>query len=99
MFCSSVQSEKACDKEDDDDDADNVEDVHGVLRLRHARFQNESGAPTGTSRSASKFHSPRKASEVMVVNSIQTEIVNRQTIDSSRLTAVAAAPHSVSPAF
>ncbi len=37
--CSSVQPEKACDKENDDDDADDVENVHGVLRLRHARFQ------------------------------------------------------------
>jgi hypothetical protein len=36
IFCSSVQPEKACDK---DDDADDVENVHGVLRLRHARFQ------------------------------------------------------------
>jgi MtN3 and saliva related transmembrane protein len=41
---SSVQPEKACDKEDDDDDADDVENVHGVLQLRHARFQNESAA-------------------------------------------------------
>jgi hypothetical protein len=34
--CSSMQPEKACDKENDDDDADDVENVHGVLRLRHA---------------------------------------------------------------
>ena len=34
-----MQPEKACDKEDDDDGADDVENVHGVLRLRHARFQ------------------------------------------------------------
>ena len=36
-FCSSVQPEKACDKEDDDDDADDVENVHCTLRLEHAR--------------------------------------------------------------
>ena len=29
--CSSVQPEKACDKENDDDDADDVENVHGAL--------------------------------------------------------------------
>ena len=34
-----------------------------------------------------------------VVNSIQTVIVNRYTIDSGRAIAAAAAPHSVSPAF
>jgi hypothetical protein len=28
-----VQPEKACDKENDYDDADDVENVHGVLRL------------------------------------------------------------------
>jgi hypothetical protein len=43
-ICSSVQPEKACNKEDDDDDADDVENVHGVLRLRHTRSQNESAA-------------------------------------------------------
>ena len=31
-ICSSVQPDKACDKENDDDDADDVENVHGVLR-------------------------------------------------------------------
>jgi hypothetical protein len=35
----SVQPEKACDKENDDDDADNVENVHGALRWSHPRFQ------------------------------------------------------------
>ena len=34
-----MQSEKARDKENDDDDADDVENVHGVLRLRYARSQ------------------------------------------------------------
>jgi hypothetical protein len=38
IFCSSVQPEKACDKENDDDDADDVENVHGVLRSRHCDF-------------------------------------------------------------
>jgi hypothetical protein len=37
--CSGVQPEKACDKENDDDYADDVENVHGVLRWSHARFQ------------------------------------------------------------
>jgi hypothetical protein len=32
MACSSVQAQEACDKENDDDDADDVENVHGVLR-------------------------------------------------------------------
>ena len=36
---SNVQPENACDKENDDDDADDVENVHGVLRLRQTRFQ------------------------------------------------------------
>jgi hypothetical protein len=53
---SSVQAEKACNKEDDDDDADDVENVHGTLRVRDARFQQESTAlHQATSRSASKF--------------------------------------------
>lgn len=100
ISCSGVQPEKACDKEDHDDDADDVENVHGILRLRHARFQHESTAlQQGTSRSASKFHRPRKPSAGRVVNFIQTDVVNGHTIDSSRVIAVAAAPHSVSPAF
>ena len=40
----STQPEESGDKENDDDDADDVENVHGVLRLRHARFQQESAA-------------------------------------------------------
>jgi hypothetical protein len=36
---------------------------------------------------------------VVKVNSIQTNIVNGHTIDSGRVTAAVAAPHSVSPAF
>jgi hypothetical protein len=39
-----MQSEETGDKENDDDDADDVENVHGILRLRHARFQHESAA-------------------------------------------------------
>ena len=39
-----MQPEKAGDEKEDDDDADDVENVHGVLRLRHTRFQNESTA-------------------------------------------------------
>jgi hypothetical protein len=37
--CSNVQPEKACNKDNDDDHADDVENIHDVLRLRHARFQ------------------------------------------------------------
>jgi MtN3 and saliva related transmembrane protein len=63
IFCSSVQPEKACDKEDDDDDADDVENVHCGLRVRHARFQHESTAlQQETCWSASKFRRPRKPS-------------------------------------
>jgi hypothetical protein len=48
-----VQPEKACDKENDDDDADDVENVHGVA----CAISNESTAlQQETSRSASKFH-------------------------------------------
>jgi hypothetical protein len=95
-----VQPEKACDNEDDDDNAYDVENVHGVLRLKQARFQHESVAlQQETCWPASKFHSPRKPSVVKVVNFIQTDIVNGQTIDSGRVIAVAAAPHSISPAF
>jgi hypothetical protein len=32
IFGSSMQPEKACDEENDDDDADDVKNVHGVLR-------------------------------------------------------------------
>jgi MtN3 and saliva related transmembrane protein len=41
IFCSSVQPEKSCDKEDD---ADDVENVHCGLRARYGRFQHESTA-------------------------------------------------------
>jgi hypothetical protein len=41
---SSMQPKEAGDKENDDDDTDDVENVHCVLRLRHARFQYESAA-------------------------------------------------------
>jgi hypothetical protein len=39
-----MQPEKAGDKENDDDNSDDVENVHGALRLRHARFQYEGAA-------------------------------------------------------
>jgi hypothetical protein len=42
IFGSSVQPEKACDKENDDDDADDVKNVHGVLRWRHRDFSMKS---------------------------------------------------------
>jgi hypothetical protein len=38
---SDVQSKEACNKDDNNDDADDVKDVHSVLRLRYARFQYE----------------------------------------------------------
>jgi hypothetical protein len=44
ISCSGVQPEEAGNKENDDDDADDVENIHDVLRLRHARFQHESAA-------------------------------------------------------
>jgi hypothetical protein len=36
-----VQSEEACNYDYDDHDADDVKNVHCVLRLRHARLQYE----------------------------------------------------------
>jgi hypothetical protein len=41
---SSMQPEKAGDKENHHDDTDDVENVHCVLQLGHARFQYESAA-------------------------------------------------------
>ena len=41
---SDVQSTEACNKDDNDDDADDVKNVHCVLRLSYARFQYESVA-------------------------------------------------------
>ena len=41
---SGVQTQKACDKDDNYHYADDVENVHCVLRSRHARFQYESAA-------------------------------------------------------
>jgi hypothetical protein len=40
---SGVQTKEACNKDDNDHDADDVKNVHWVLRLRYARFQNEKG--------------------------------------------------------
>jgi hypothetical protein len=37
--CSNVQPEEACDQENDDDDADDVENVHVVFRSSRAPFQ------------------------------------------------------------
>jgi hypothetical protein len=37
-FGSNVQPEKACNEENDDDDADDVKNVHGVLRWRCRDF-------------------------------------------------------------
>ena len=45
-FDSSVQPEKACDKENDDDHADDVKNVHGVLRRRHRDFGMKSATST-----------------------------------------------------
>jgi hypothetical protein len=45
------------------------------------------------------FRKPREPSTVKVVNSIQTDIVNGCIIDLARGAAVAAVPHSVSPAL
>ena len=95
-----MQPEKARDEKDDDDDADDVENVHGVLRLRHTRFQNESTAlqqERPDLQVCSVSHG--EPSTVKMVNSIQIDIVDRRTIDAGRVTAAAAAPHSVSPVF
>ena len=68
-----MQAKKACDKEDDDDDADDVKNVHGILRVRDARFRHESTALNQTtSQSASMFHQATEAIGGKVVNSIQT---------------------------
>jgi hypothetical protein len=45
------------------------------------------------------FRKPWEPSTVKVVNSIQIDIVDRHTIDVGRVSAAAAAPHFVSPAF
>jgi hypothetical protein len=44
VFRSSVQPEETRNKENYDDDADDVENVHCELRLRHARLQYEETA-------------------------------------------------------
>ena len=41
---SGVQTKEACNKDDNDHYADDIEDVHGVLRRGMCRFQYESGA-------------------------------------------------------
>jgi hypothetical protein len=41
---SSVQAQEACNKDDNYHYADDVENVHCVLRSRYARFQYESAA-------------------------------------------------------
>jgi hypothetical protein len=41
---SGVQTKEACNKDDNHHYADDVENVHCVLRSRHARFQYESAA-------------------------------------------------------
>jgi hypothetical protein len=37
--CSNVHAYKTCDDDDHDHDADDIEDVHHVLRLRRVRLQ------------------------------------------------------------
>ena len=39
---SGVQTQEACNKDDNYHYADDVENIHGVLRWRYARFQYES---------------------------------------------------------
>jgi hypothetical protein len=43
-YVSGVQTQEACNKDDNYHYADDVENVHCVLRSRHARFQYESAA-------------------------------------------------------
>jgi hypothetical protein len=38
LFCSGMQSEEARDEKNDDHDADDVENIHCALRLRHCVF-------------------------------------------------------------
>jgi len=60
---SDVQSKEACNKDDYDDDADDVKNVHCVLRSRQARFQDESAAlEQETSWPDSKFRRSLKSS-------------------------------------
>ena len=77
-----MQTQEACDKENDDDDADDVENVHWVLRLRQADFQYESTVlqqeRSGPQVSSTSHASPGRR----VVNFIQTVVVNGRTIDS-----------------
>jgi hypothetical protein len=54
---SNVQTKEAGNKDDNYDYADDVENVHDVLRSRYARFQYESAdARTGTSGPDDTFH-------------------------------------------
>jgi two-component sensor histidine kinase len=78
-----MQPKEASDKENDD--ADDVENVHGVLRLRHARFQHESAAlQQGTFLSASRFRRPRKLFGDEAVNFIESDTVNAtRSVESS----------------
>jgi hypothetical protein len=80
MSRSSMQSEEAGDEENDDDDADDVENIHGVLRLRYARFQHESAA-LQQKRSVRQVSSKCRGSylAVKMVNFIQTDAVNGHT--------------------
>jgi hypothetical protein len=80
-----VQTKEACDEENDDDDADDVENVHWVLRLRQAHFQYESTVlqqeRPGPQVSSTSHASPGRR----VVNFIQTDVANGRTIDSAEL--------------
>jgi hypothetical protein len=76
-----MQPEEAGDKENDNDDADDVENIHVVLRLRHTRFQHESAAlQQGTFLPASRFRRPGRLFGDEVVNFIQSDTVNGRTI-------------------
>jgi MtN3 and saliva related transmembrane protein len=100
ISCSNMQPEKACDKEDNNDDADDVENVHGVLRLRHSRFQHETTALQRKRpglQVSSIGHRSRRRQRWSIRYRLTSS--NGHTIDSGRVTTVAAAPHSVSPAF
>jgi hypothetical protein len=60
---SDVQTKETCNKDDNDHYADNVENIHCVLRSRHARFQYESAAlEQETSGPDGMFHHPLKPS-------------------------------------
>src|SRR5471030_2452835 len=63
MVCSSVQPEEACNEKHYDHDADDVENIHCVLRLRHARLQYEEHARNQYEETELQSKTPRHVSK------------------------------------